>query len=348
MNPIRTVLAGFGLGGQVFHAPHLVPARGFELAAVVTTHPDRRAAAASQLPAVPVAGSLTEALASGDIDLVVISTTNRTHEALALEALAAGAAVVVDKPIAPTVEAAERMVAAAEVSGRPFSVFQNRRFDDDWLALRSCVADGTLGHVLRLESRFERWRPAVDRDRWREQPDPDEGGGLLLDLQSHLVDQAVSLLGPPERVWAEVRTCRPEARVDDDTFVALEHHGGAVSHLWASMVAPGDLPRFVVRGTRGAFISMGLDPQEPARRDGLVPSDPGWPGARGATIVDDRGSTAITMPPGDHGRFYDAMAAALLDGAPVPVTGAEAVLTLRVIEAARRAASERRVVELAG
>jgi scyllo-inositol 2-dehydrogenase (NADP+) len=235
--------------------------------------------------------------------------------------------VVVDKPLAPSVAEAEQLLAA----GGRVTVFQNRRWDGDFLTLRRVLGD--LGPVVRLESRFERFRPEVRADAWRELPDAAEGGGLLLDLGAHLVDQARVLFGHPLRVYAEIGTRRPHARVDDDVFLALEHEDGVHAHLWMSATQPLFGPRFRVSGLRAGFASDGLDPQEAQLAAGLRPGDPGFG----------------VMPPLEPGRyvaFYEGVVAWLRDGAPPPVDPADALAGLRILEAARRSAANHTVEEI--
>ena len=155
-------------------------------------------------------------------------------------------------------------------------MFHNRRWDGDFLTLRRLRDEGELGELLRLESRFERWRPEVDRGKWREGGTPEDAGGVLFDLGPHVIDQALELLGPARSVYAEVRTLRPGAEVDDDFFLALEHESGARSHLWGTMVAAQAGPRFRVLGTSAAYVKWGLDVQEAALRAGADPRDPGF------------------------------------------------------------------------
>ena len=224
----RVGIIGFGLSGRVFHAPLIEAVDGLELAAIVTGDPERRAQAAAAHPAARVVASVDELW--GLVDLVVVAAPNRAHVGLARAAIDRGLAVVVDKPLAPSAGAAESLLAA----GGRLTVFQNRRWDGDFLTATRLVRDGTLGGVTRLESRYERFRPSVSLERWREQPDPAEGGGLLLDLGAHLVDQACRLFGPPVGVYAEIDIRRPGGQVEDDVFVALLHGGRERSHLWMS------------------------------------------------------------------------------------------------------------------
>ena len=283
---------------------------------------------------------------------MVVAAPNRAHVPVALDALAAGLHVVVDKPLAVTAEDGRRVVDEAERRGLVLSVFHNRRWDGDFLTIRRLVGEGVLGDVWRFESRFERWRPERMASAWRERGDLAEGGGLLMDLGSHLIDQAVVLFGPPVTVYAELSRRRPGAEVDDDTFVALEHRSGARSHLWASSVASRPLPRFRVLGSKAGYVVEGMDGQEAALAGRRCPltGDAGM-GRDTALAVGHgrrrRRHRAGPTEPGDYRRFYEGMVSAIESGAPPPVAPRDALLTLEVIEAARRSAATGEVVALA-
>jgi len=227
------------------------------------------------------------------------------------------------------------------------TVFQNRRWDADLLTLQALLRTGELGRVQRFESRFERWRPEADLDRWRESADPLDAGGLLFDLGSHLIDQAELLFGPATHVYAECHRRRPGVVVDDDTFVALTHADGVVSHLWMSATAADLGPRLRVLGSAGAFVVDGLDGQENALRAGVSPADPAYgtvPPAEWGRLVAGAAVRTVPSEPGAYQRFYEGVVAAVRTGAPAPVDPADAVRTLTVIEAALRSARDGSVV----
>jgi predicted dehydrogenase len=279
--------------------------------------------------------SIDEALATRP-DLLVVATPNRFHAQAAREAIDAGVAVVVDKPLAPTAEEARRVVDASRKRGVPLTVFHNRRLDGDFLTVRRLQEDGELGDILRFESRFERWRPEP-KPGWRESSDPAEGGGVLLDLGPHLVDQALQLLGAVKGVHREVRTRRAGAQTDDDAFLALEHESGAISHLWMSATAAAPGPRFRVLGTEAAYVKDGLDGQEAALRDGADPAAPDWgrepPDRYGRLQAGDE-QRPVETEPGAYPRFYALLRDALVAGGPMPVDPADAVTGLELLERA--------------
>ena len=339
--PLRVGLLGYGLAGSVFHAPLIEATPDLELAAVVTRDPERRAKLRARHPRATALDDPDELHArASDLDLAVVATPNRSHVALARAALQAGLPVVVDKPIAPASAVARELAAEARTRGLLLTVFQNRRWDGDFLTLRRLLDEGTLGAVHRFESRFERWVP-VPKVGWRERAEPEEAGGVLFDLGAHLVDQALQLFGPVAAVYAELGARRPGAAVDDDAFVALRHASGVRSHLWMSKVAAQHGPRFRVLGDRAAFTKFGLDPQEPALAAGGVPGSPGWgeePPELWGRLGVEGATREVRSEAGCYQRFYAGVAAALRGDAPLPVDPQDAIAALEIIEAARRSA----------
>lgn len=351
-NEIRTAIIGYGLAGSVFHAPLVGATPGMRVSGIVTGNRDRQRAARAAFPdavIIPQGDELWRRI--GDFDLVVVATPNSSHVPLALAAIEAGVPVVVDKPLAPSVAEGQRLVEASEAKGVLLTVFQNRRWDGDFRTVQTLVEADLLGALVRFESRFERYRPVPREAAWRERPEPDEAGGLLFDLGSHLIDQALVLLGQPRSVYAELNVRRPGALVDDDSFVSLDFSTGAQAHLWMSVVMRESGPRFVVGGLRGTYTKWGLDLQEPFLRDGGRPGDPRWgiePPETWGRVSTQTGDihidgTAETLP-GQYEAFYSQQATALRDGAPVPVNPRDSLRVLEIIEAAKKSAAERQVV----
>ena len=337
---VRAALVGYGLAGRVVHRPLLQAVDGLEVTLVVTADPGRRAQAAADLPDAVVLASADELWArAGEVDLVVVATPDDVHPALATAALDLGLAVVVDKPLALTAREAADLVAHAERVGAALSVFHNRRWDSDTLTAAALLEAGTLGVVHRLEARFTRFRPQVQQ-RWREQAG---SGGVLLDLGTHLVDQATQLLGPVTAVYAEVRARRADAVVDDDCLLALTHRSGASSLLWCSAAAPWSGPRLVLQGSAAGWAKQELDGQEDAQRRG-VPVAPEPAGL----LSDEHGSRSYPSVPGDWAAYYRVMVRTVRDGAPVPVHPADGVRVLQVLEAAALSSTRGEVVHLDG
>ncbi|WOX24160.1 Gfo/Idh/MocA family oxidoreductase [Streptomyces solicathayae] len=356
-NPLRVGLVGYGLAGSVFHAPLIAATDGLVLDTVTTGNAERRAQALAEFPDVRVAASADELWTRADeLDLIVVASPNKTHVPIATAALNAGLPVVVDKPIAGTAAEARELAALADERGLLLSVFQNRRWDNDFRTLRALLADGALGHVQRFESRFERWRPRL-KGGWRESGAPEEIGGLLYDLGSHVVDQALVLFGPAAQVYAESDVRRAGAEADDDTFIALTHANGVRSHLYVSATTAQLGPRFRVLGERAGYVKYGLDPQEAALREGHRPGRPGdeawgrepeslWGTLGAGESPLSGGGDPVESLPGDYPAYYAAIAAALRGEAPNPVTAEEAAAALDVLESARRSAREGVTVRL--
>ncbi len=351
MSELRVGIVGYGLAGRVFHGPLIASTDGLLVAAIVTADPGRVAQARHDHPRATVHGS-PEALwaQAGELDAIVVATANDAHVALATAAIDRGLPVVVDKPLAPTADAAEGLIAHAERAGVLLTVFQNRRWDSDQLLLAQVIETGGLGTVWRHESRLERWRPEPQPGRWRDTAPPAAGGGQLLDLGSHLVDQALHRFGPVTHVYAEVDARRGLAG-DDDVFVALTHAGGVVSHLRASVVTAAPGPRLRVLGSEAALIVSEPDTQEDRLRAGERPDTiEDWGVERTPNrprLVAGERSVPLTGPPGDWPAFYALLRDALGSGGPPPVDPRDALAALRVLDAARASAATRAVVALA-
>jgi predicted dehydrogenase len=339
---LRVALVGYGLAGSVFHAPLIASTSGLRLATIVTANPVRSAQARREHPNARIEASADAVWGrAGEHDLVVIASTNAVHVELAERAIDAGLAVVVDKPLAPTAAQARALIERAEARGVALTVFHNRRWDSDQLTLRRLLDGGRLGDVYRYESRFERWRPEPRAGAWREETPPELGGGVLLDIGTHLVDQALVLFGSVVDVHGEV-DARRGGPADDDAFIALEHESGVHSHLWASAVTASPGPRLRVLGSRAGFVVPALDSQEDALRRGDRPGpgvawglepDANW----GHLVRDGEASEPVQPERGDWPRFYTGLEAALRTGGRMPVDPLDAVAVLEILERARGA-----------
>ncbi len=339
---LRVGIAGFGIAGEVFHAPLVSATDGLEVAAVVTRDWGRRERARERYPGVTVTDGVEDVL--GVIDLLVIASPNRFHVDNALAAIAEGVPVVIDKPLAPTVAGAERVL---EAGGR-VTVFQNRRWDGDFLTIRKLIERGAMGKVTRFDSSFERFRPVIGEN-WRESGDPTDGGGQLADLGPHLIDQAIELFGQPTTVYAELDRRRPGVQAEDDVFIALTHECGVRSHLRMGKVAPLHGPRFRVSGLGGGISIDGLDPQEDQLKRGMLPGDAGYgERAPGRLVTTDGAHDELTLQRGAYDAFYAGVAEWLLEDGQLPVDPADSLRVLRVIEAARESASDETVIGFEG
>jgi predicted dehydrogenase len=341
---LNVALVGYGFVGKVFHAPLIAHTPGLHLHTVVSRDADK---VHLDHPRVRVLADPREAFADSAIGLVVIATPNDTHASLATAALAHGRHVVVDKPFTVTLAEAGQVIDQARASGRCLSVFQNRRWDSDFLTVQRLIDEGLLGQIAEFHSHFDRFRPTV-RDRWRESPAA--GGGLWYDLAPHLLDQALQLFGQPEAISVDLAQQRKGARATDYFHAQLRYPQRRV-HLHAgSLVAAGGL-RFAVHGSRGSFVKHGLDPQEDSLRAGGQPGDPGWgvDPSPGQLTLDDQGTlrvASLDSQPGDYRKYYAAMRDAISHGSPVPVSAEEALDVMRLIELGIQSSAERREIGL--
>jgi scyllo-inositol 2-dehydrogenase (NADP+) len=340
--PVRVGLLGYGMAGEIFHAPFIRHVARLKLTAVATSRSERAAALGDEVRVTSPDALVTDP----EIDLVVIASPNETHFPLARAALEAGKHVVVDKPFMLSLEEADAVLALAARERRVLSVFHNRRWDGDFRTVRGIAGSGALGAIRLYEARWDRFRAAPAKG-WREQPGP--GAGLLADLGPHLVDQAIELFGAPEAVSADVARQREGARVDDYFEIRL-HYGAMRATLGASSLVAAPRPRFALHGGGGSFVKHGLDPQAEQILAGLRPGSEGF-GVEGAqwhgTLTrPDGGSERVPTANGDYGAYYERVADAILAGAPPPVDPADARLGLAILELARRSAGEGRRLAL--
>jgi len=329
MRPLRTAVIGFGTAGRVFHTPFIDANPDYALHAVMTT---RREEVLARYPETRVVESV-DALLDQELDLAVIGSPPDTHAELADAFLDAGVAVVVDKPFTVTSAEGRALVAKADRLGVPLTVFQNRRWDGDFRTLRKLLADAALGSVWRFESRFEWWKP--DRgSSWKTATPTSAGGGILYDLGTHVIDQALQLFGDAIPVHHELFTRGPAA-AHDDAFVVLQHESGVVSHLWMNGLAAQAGPRYRVLGSQGGFVKHGLDPQESTLRDGARPTDPSFghePETAWGTLGIDGATHAVPTEPGCYAEFYALLAKALRSDGPMPVDPRDSVRVIELIE----------------
>jgi len=348
---LRAGLVGYGFAGQTFHAPVLSAVPGFELAAVASSQPQKVNADWPNAAVVPDVAAL---VARPDIDLVVVATPNALHYPVAKAALEAGKHVVVDKPFTLDVAEARDLELLARRNNRVLAVYQNRRFDADYLTLKDVLASGELGRPVYLESHFDRFRPEV-RDRWREQKVP--GAGLWVDLGAHLVDQAVQLFGKPDSLQLDTAALRDGAQVEDYFHAVLRYESGPHAPLrvvlHATTLAAHAAPRYIVHGTRGSYIKHGVDPQEDALRAGQRPPMAGW-GADpqdGELVVpgSDGGEPQRRIWPtraGNYVDYYAAVRDAILGNGPNPVPPEQAVALMELLDIGQRSAAEGRAIRI--
>ncbi|MGI4755663.1 MAG: Gfo/Idh/MocA family oxidoreductase [Janthinobacterium lividum] len=348
MRRIRTGVVGYGLAGRVFHAPFVQSVPALELTTIVQRTGD---SAKEAYPGVVLMRTLDELLAS-DVELVVIGTPSPTHYALTKQALLAGKHVVCDKPVTTTLAQAEDLEATAKAQGKLLFPFQNRRWDGDFLTMRSLIEEGRLGRVVTLDSRFDRYRPQPKSGAWREE---EEGGGLLYDIGPHLIDQALTLFGCPNRVYAQLRHDRDARSSVPDAFDLHLFFTGPdgrdiLVRLGTTVLATDPGPRYRLEGVGGSYVKYGLDPQEltiigGAKVPSLDTSEP-WLAEPEAmwgtlTVAPDPAQPAkleqskVPTQRGDYRAFYQNVAEAILGSAEQIVTPRAAVRIARITELAQ-------------
>jgi predicted dehydrogenase len=330
---LRVGIAGYGLAGRYFHAP-LLKGCGFEVAVVLTSNDLRKSHALEDFPRTTVVQSMEQLLAQ-NLDLVVVASANLVHAEQAIAALKAGVPVVVDKPMGLNYEETKRIIDTAQSLGVSVSTFFNRRWDSDALTVKKVLESGELGQIHRMDSRFERFRPEVNAQSWRENMRAQDGGGQLLDLQPHLISTAIDWFGRAELLTASVRSIRGAA--DDDAVLVLKHESGVVSYLSASVVAGSPGPRLRILGSKGALVINDLDPQEALLRAGKFPEGGVWsePTTSIAHIYRGAEVEEVSGVPGNYALFYRAVASAIQQGTPWPISNEDALMVAKIIDQAR-------------
>ncbi|MEJ1116601.1 Gfo/Idh/MocA family oxidoreductase [Paenarthrobacter sp. CCNWLY172] len=341
--PIRTAVAGFGLSGSVFHAPFIASNPAYELAVISTSDESRQAKAKDRYPQATIVSTPEDILALADqLDLIVLGTPPATHFPLAKAALEAGLDVVVDKPFTVRSAEGEELIRLAAKLGRVLTVYQNRRWDGDSLTVRKLLDAGTLGTVTRFEVGMERWAPEIAKA-WKASATAEDGGGVLFDLGTHVLDLCLQFFGPATVTYAEIQARRPQESVDDDVFLALRHQSGVVSHVTINLTSHLHGPRFRVLGTEGGFVKFGTDPQEPYVLGGGLPTDARYgvePAENHGTLELNGQRIQVPTERGAYPEFYRILAEKLDDGGtasalPLPVDPDGSVAVLKLIEQAR-------------
>lgn len=336
-------LVGFGLAGRAFHAPVIHATPGLRLAAVVQRGGD---AVREIYPGTQLVRSLDELLAIEDVRLVVIATPNATHYEMARQCLLAGRDVVIDKPFTNTSQEAVDLFRIAEQHGRLISAYHNSRCHGDFATVRQLLGSGALGRTVLCEIHYDRYRPKLRAGAWRERAEP--GGGVFFDLGPHAIDQAMVLFGRPEAITADIRIER-EGAVVDDAFDVTLHYPSLRVALRGGMLAAAPRPRFLLHGTRGAYVKYGVDPQEEALRRGEMPGGPEWgrePRQNwGMLYASQEGGAvaveAVPTEPGDYRHYYANVREAMLGHAALDVTPEQILDVMRALELAQQSSIER-------
>lgn len=333
--PIKTGLLAYGMSGKIFHAPFLTQHPGFDLRAVVQRHEQRMQA---DYPHIESYASVAELLADPELELVVVNTPSATHVELARQALLAGKHVLLEKPVATAAAEVRDLFDLARQQNRQLFAYQNRRWDTDFGSVREVVESGQLGRLIEVHFRFDRFKPQLNPKKFKEDVNS-PGSGLVFDLGPHLVDQAISLFGPPLKVEKAQGSYRENSQVADYFHLHLHYPDGLHVYLSSSLLVADPGPAFVLHGTQGSFRKDRTDPQEAQLVAGLKPADPAYgreqPGQEGhLTLAAPYGTlTATPVPtaPDSYAGLFEAVYQAIRHGRPYPVTEAELVGQLEVL-----------------
>jgi scyllo-inositol 2-dehydrogenase (NADP+) len=342
---IVTGISSYGMSGSVFHGPLLKHHPNFIVKRIVERN---RNTSLEQFPEALVTRSIDELLNDDEIELVVVNTPDQTHFEIAKQALEEGKHVIVEKPFTQTVAQGEQLIAFAQEKRRMLTVFQNRRWDGDFLTVKDVIRNKLLGRLVDFESHYDRYRYGIQSDTWKERADA--GGGVLYNLGSHMIDQILVLFGMPEAVTAHLRIVRNHSEVDDWYDIRLHYPDVNVCTKCSYLVREQG-PRFILHGTLGSFIKHGLDPQEEALKNGHPPKEPDWGkesqewwGLLNTEVHGLQRKVVVETKPGNYGAFYVDVYDCIVHNTKPPVEPVDALNVIRIIEAAKRSNEERRTI----
>ncbi len=343
---INTALVGFGMSGEYFHAPFLNANPNFNLRKIVERHSER----SKQLyPQVEIVRDFSEILNDEEIDLVIINTPNYLHFKMAKDAILAGKHVIVEKPFTVTSSEAKELIEIADENKLMLTVFQNRRWDGDYLTVKKIIEENLLGVLVEFESHFDRFRNFIKPNSWKEEKLP--GTGLLYDIGPHLIDQVICLFGKPETIFADLRIQRPNGKIID-SFEIILSYGKLKVTLKSNFLSKIPLPRFTLHGTEGSFIKYGLDPQEDTlKKTGYLNSkdwgkepEENW-GIIDTNVNGKNINEKIETIPGAYQKFFNNIYDVISEGKELAVKPNEALTTIRIIELAIESNYKKRVMD---
>jgi predicted dehydrogenase len=349
MNKIQVGLASFGMSGKVFHAPILTHHPGFKLTKIMERSKNE---VKNIYPEITSVRSFDELLDDDNIELVVVNTPDHTHFEYARKALEAGKHVIVEKPFTRTIGQGEDLLNLADRQNRMLSVFQNRRWDGDFLTVRQLIGNGWLGRLVEFESNYMRYRNYIQPDTWKESAV--QGIGITYNLGSHMIDQALTLFGMPDAVWADTDSMRTGSEIDDYYIIKLIYPEIKVL-LKASYLVREEGPRYTLHGTQGSFLKYGIDPQEEMLKHGGNPSMPDWgkePEDRWGILnteingVHIRGKVETVA--GNYAAFYDNIYDVMRNHAEPEVSPEQALNVILLIEAAMESSRNGQSIEIGG
>ncbi len=347
MTPIKTALLSYGMSGEIFHAPLLAVDSNFSLTTVLQRSSDK---AKSRYPNIKIVRQLDEILKDDSIELVVINTPNESHFAYATKALEADKHIIVEKPFTVTVQEADKLINLASKKKKVLTVFQNRRWDGDFMTVKKVLENKCVGKIAEFELHYDRYRNYIEANTWKEEQGP--GTGILYNLGSHMLDQVMMLFGMPKEVDARVGIQRPNGRVEDFYDIRMQYDG-FYTIVKSSYLVREATPRYILHGTEGSFIKYGIDPQEQALKDGKVPGSPGWGlegkelwGKLNATIDGLHFEGPVETIPGNYSEFYSNVYNAIRNNAPLAVKPEESRDVIRLIEACYESHKLRKAVKV--
>ncbi|HKB42810.1 MAG TPA: Gfo/Idh/MocA family oxidoreductase [Chitinophagaceae bacterium] len=346
MHAINTALCSFGMSGSVFHAPfiHLHP--GYNLYAVWERSKNL---AAEKYPGIKTYRSLEELLNDNAIELVVVNTPSFTHFDYVKKSLLAGKHVIVEKPFTATTAEADDLIALAKQHNKKISVYQNRRYDSDYKLFKKVLDEKWLGEIVEAEIHYDRYNPGLSAKVHKETAGP--AVGSVYDLGSHLIDQALTMFGMPQAVFADIFSMRPDSQVDD-YFEILLYYPSLRVRIKSTYYAR-EPQGFIIHGKKGSFLKSRADVQETALQARQLPGSENWgiepENQKGLLHTEKDGKVIreyIASLKGNYMEYYDGIFEAIRNNKPLPVTAEEGRNVIRIIEAAYQSNKEKRVVEI--
>ena len=332
MKQLNAAIIGFSLSGRVFHAPFLHTHPGFNLTKIVERSSQT---SKERYPYIQVVKDYQDLLQDDDLDVIVVGTPNTWHYPMVKESLLAGKHVVVEKPFTPTSKEADELIEIAKKAHRKIFVYHNRRWDGDFLTIQRLINEQTLGEIFEYEAHFDRFAPEV-KSNWRDEDKP--GSGILYDLGAHLIDQVVQLFGFPQEIKSTIEAQRKNSPVDDYFRLELNYPKDLKAILTAGMLVKEVGPRFIIKGSKGQFTKYGIDPQEAALKEGLMPNTKDW-GKEGkeywGTFRSNNSHIKIETMAGNYMSFYDNVYEAIVNNKETLIKPEEARDVVRIIEIAR-------------
>jgi predicted dehydrogenase len=347
MNPIKTALLSYGMSGEIFHAPLLMASSGFNLSTIVQRNSER---AKQRYPHVKIAKHVNEVFDDATIELIVINTPNESHFQFAQQALDAGKHVIVEKPFTVTQQEAESLIALGKKKNKMLTVFQNRRWDGDFMTVKKIVENKWVGKIAEFELHYDRYRNYIEANTWKEEQGP--GSGILYNLGSHMLDQVLVLFGMPKAVDARVGIQRPNGKVEDFYDIRMQY-ADFQAIVKSSYLVREATPRYILHGTEGSYIKYGIDPQEQALKDGKIPGSMGWGsepkelwGKLNTSLGGLHIEGHIETIAGNYLQFYNNVFESIREGKPLNVKPEESLDVIKLIEVCYESSRSQKAIEI--